>query len=131
VVPTSLPQQATFLKQARLYVRVTDATEATVFRVMQLGVLTSFSTPEAVVDSTSQLHVLFQTSQRGFAYSIITPDGEQIIRQTYEIAGTSRPRLRAEDDGRVIVNGGVRRILLSDLPPPRVAQTNDLVEQRK
>ena len=123
-------QQATFLKQARLYVRVTDAGEATVFRVLQLGTLTSFSTPEATVDNVSQLHVLFQTAQRSFSYAIITPDGEQIIRQTYDIADASRPRLRAEDDGRVIVNGGARRILLSDLPPPRVAQTNDVVERK-
>jgi len=118
-------QQATFLKQLRLYARVTDANESTVFRVLPLGTLTSFSQPESVVDSSSQLHVLFQNGPRSFLYSVVTPDGDQIIRQTWDYAGDSRPRLRAEDDGRVIVNGGVRRILLSDLPPPRVANTDE------
>jgi hypothetical protein len=118
-------QQATFLKQLRLYVRVTDAKESIVFRVLPLGTLTSFSQPEPIVDSSSQLHVLFQNGPRSFLYSVISPDGEQLIRQTWDYAGDSRPRLRAEDDGRVIVNGGVRRILLSDLPPPRVANSDD------
>ncbi len=120
-------QQATFLKQARLYARVTDARETALIRVLQLGPLTSFSQPEAVVDKSSQLHVLFQTGQRSFSYSIVTPDGEQIVRQTHEIAG-SRPRLRQEDDGRVVVHGGQRAILLSDLPPPPVARTNEVVK---
>ena len=118
-------QQATFIKQLRIYARVTDTKELTVFRVVPLGALTSFSKPEAVVDGSSQLHVLFQYGPRSFLYSVITPDGEQLVRQTWDYTNESRPRLRAESDGRVIVNGGVRRILLSDLPPPRVANTDD------
>ena len=121
-------QQATFLKQARLYARVTDAKEMALIRVLPLGPLTSFSQPEAVVDKSSQLHVLFQTGQRSFSYAIITPDGEQIIRQTHDIVGSSRPRLRQEEDGRVIVHGGQRTILLSDLPPPPTERTNETVK---
>jgi hypothetical protein len=121
-------QQATFLKQARLYARLTDLNESKVFCVLQLGTLTSFSQPEAVVDKVSQLHVLFQNGRKGHTYSIITPDGEQIIRQSYDIVGSSRPRLRTEDDGRVIVHGGQRRVMLSDLPPPRGGETNETAE---
>ena len=120
-------QQATFLKQLRLYVRLTDATESQVIRVLPIGMLLSFSTPEPLVDKSSNLHVLFQNGPRSFLYSVVTPDGEQIIRQTYDYYSNSRPRLRAEEDGRVAVVGGARRILLSDLPPLRVAQTNELV----
>jgi len=120
-------QQATFAKQLRLYVRVTGANEAQVVRVVPLGMLLSFSQPEAVVDNSSQLHVLFQYGARSFLYSIVTPDGDQIVRQTWDYNDT-RPRLQSMEDGRVIVAGGARRILLSDLPPPRVAQTNDSKE---
>ena len=123
-------QQATFLKEQRLYVRLTDRNEAKIFRVLPLGLLTSFSPPESAVDHSSQLHVLFQTGPHHFLYSVITPDGEHIIRQTWDYAGESRPRLRNEDDGRVIVSGGVRRILLSDLPPPRVANTDEKSESK-
>ncbi len=129
VVRKFMLQQATFLKQLRLYVRLTDATESKVFRVLPLGTLLSFSAPEPLVDKSSHLHVLFQTGARTFLYSVVTPEGEQIVRQTFDYTNT-RPRLRAEEDGRVLVHGGARRILLSDLPPPRVAQTNDTVESK-
>jgi hypothetical protein len=122
-------QQATFLRQLRLYVRLTDPGEAQVFHVLPLGALLSFSTPEAVLDKSSNLHVIFQNGPRNFLYSVITPDGELIIRQTWDHEGT-RPRLVAEDDGRVTVHGGTRRILLSDLPPSRVAHSNEVVEPR-
>ncbi len=122
-------QQATFLKQSRLYARVTDASEATVLRIIPLGVPTSFSTPETQVDKSSNLHVIFQNGQRGYSYSLITPDGEQIIRQRFEIVGSSRPRLRPEEDGRVTVQGGERRVSLTDLPPPD-GQTNAVVQTK-
>jgi hypothetical protein len=70
--------------------------------------------------------VIFQDGRKGYTYSLITPDGEHILRQSYDIVGSSRPRLRLEEDGRVIVHGGQRRVMLSDLPPPR-SQTNETV----
>lgn len=117
-------QQATFMNEIRLYARVTDATESQLVRVLPLGMLLSFSQPEPLVDNSSQLHVLFQNGPRSFLYSIITPDGDHIIRQTWDYT-TTRPRLHSTDDGRVMISGGARRVLLSDLPPPRVAETND------
>lgn len=109
--------QATFLKQLRLYVRLTDPPEQKVFRVLPLGPLVTFSTPETQLDASSQLHVLFQTGARTFFYGVVSTDGELIIRQTHEYAGT-RPVLRSTDDGLVYVSGGRRRVTLHDLPPP-------------
>ena len=121
-------QQATFLKQARLYARVTDEKESTVISVIQLGPVVSFTQPEAVVDKSSQLHVLFQNGQRSCSYAIVTTDGDQIIRQTYEILGSSRPHLRHEEDGRVVVQGGERKVAMTDLPPASAVRTNDGVK---
>jgi hypothetical protein len=117
-------QKAMFIKQIRLSVRVTDASESEVIRVIPLGMLLSFSQPEAIVDNASQLHVLYQSGPKSFLYSIVTTDGDLIVRQTWDF-GSMRPRLQSNDDGRVTVTGGTRRILLSDLPPPRVAETNE------
>jgi hypothetical protein len=119
-------QQATFLKQPRLYARVTDAAESKVFRVTQLGPIVSFTANnlETQLDKSSNLHVLFQSGANNFVYCAVATDGTAIIRQAHEQT-TTRPHLKAEDDGRVVVHGGQRKILLSDLPPPRVAQTND------
>jgi hypothetical protein len=120
-------QQATFFKETRLYARVTDASESTVFSVVPLGAMPSASRPVAAVDNSSQMHALFQAGQRNFSYSIITPDGDQIIRQTYDITA-SRPHLKAESDGRIVVAGGARRVTLSDLPPP--LQTNGVAKAK-
>ncbi|HMJ92257.1 MAG TPA: hypothetical protein VK530_20715 [Candidatus Acidoferrum sp.] len=124
-------QVANFLNKNKLYARITDASGEKVFRVFPLGLVMSFSsnTIEAQVDGSSNLHVLFQNYKDTFVYSVIAPDGEQLIRQTHEFAGDSRPHLRIEDEGRIRVNGGQRRILLSDLPPPRVANTNEISER--
>ncbi len=126
--------QATFLKQPRLFVRVTGESDSRVIRVTALDEMVSFSnnTIEPLIDKSSHLHVLFQNGRNTFAYSMITPDGEQLIRQTHEqsVQESSRPRLRAEDDGRVVVVGGQRRVLLSDLPPPRFGGTNGIPAPR-
>jgi hypothetical protein len=123
-------QQAAFFKETRLYARVTEADEADLVRVVALGALPSAGRPEAAVDNSSQMHVIFQAGQKKFTYALITPEGDLIIRQTYEITGT-RPRLRAEDDGRIVVSGGARKISASDLPPPPPKPETNAVVQVK
>ena len=112
-------QQASYLKQLQLYVRVSDAEDAHVLRVFALGPLVSFSAPEAQVDKQSQLHVLFQVGARAFSYNVVTPDGEVVLRQTHEYAG-SRPHLSKSEDGKISVTGGVRRFTSTDVPPSEV-----------
>lgn len=110
-------QQANYRKQMKLYLRLTDADEHHVFRVFPLGPLVSFSQPEAQVDKSSQLHVLFQTGARSFLFFLLNPDGEVILRQTYDYAAT-RPTLRSTEEGRIFVSGGLRRVTANDLPAP-------------
>jgi len=55
------------------------------------------------LDKTSNLHVLFQTSARGFNYSVLTPDGELKMRQSYDYTDT-RPILHANENGNVSVS---------------------------
>ena len=114
-------QQAVYLKQMKLYVRLTDATGSSVFKVFPIAPMVSFSQPEAQVDQLSNLHVLSQIGARSFRYCIINPDGKIVTQQTYEYTKT-RPILRAAVDGRISVAGGVQRMSPSDLPPPSTAQ---------
>ncbi|PYJ03141.1 MAG: hypothetical protein DME25_13255 [Verrucomicrobia bacterium] len=109
-------QQANYHKQLKLYVRLADLSENRVFRVFPVGPLVSFSQPEAQVDKANYLHLLFQTGARSFLFNVISPDGEVILRQSYEYTQT-RPTLRANDEGRIYVLGGLRRLTASDLPP--------------
>jgi hypothetical protein len=112
--------KANYLReQLRLYLQVSSGDGAHVFTVAPLGPLVSFSSPEAQVDRTSQLHVLWQTGAQSFSYMIISPDGTTVSRDTYDNFN-SRPRLMVTGDGDVVVQGGVRRAKSSDLPavPP-------------
>jgi hypothetical protein len=110
-------QQATYRKQLRLYVRISDLSDQKILRVFPIGPLVSFSQPEAQVDQSSFLHVLFQTGARSFLFQIISPEGDVVLRQTYDYAG-SRPVLRLTEEGRIFVAGGARRPTANDLPKP-------------
>ncbi len=109
--------QASNQRQIKLYVRVTDQQETVVYRVFPIGTLISFSKPEAQVDQTSQLHVLFQVGARAFSYNVIRPNGEQVVRQVYQYTNT-RPVLRGDQDGKLVVTGGARVVTQSDIPKP-------------
>jgi hypothetical protein len=116
-------QQAQYQKQLRLYLRITDANDQSVFKVQPLGILVSFSRPEAQVDQNSDLNVIFQNGARSFQFLVVRPDGNITLRQTYDYTA-SRPSLRANDEGRIYVSGGARRYTANDLPVPLPPATN-------
>jgi hypothetical protein len=120
-------QQANYLKgQIRLYLRVMDSYGKT-FRVFAIGPMVSFGRPDPQVDKFSNLHVLYQYGPSSYSYTVFNPQGELLVRQTYEYAN-SRPRLRVGDDGLVSVHGGVRRPASNDVPssePPSPDSEDD------
>ena len=117
-------EQASYLRaQMRLYVQVSDATEARIYKTVALGASVSFSRPEAQVDRTSRLHVLWQSGAQSFSYCTVSPDGEVTSRDIYDDFNT-RPRLRVNGTGDVMIVGGVKRpkpAALPAMPPPAEA----------
>jgi hypothetical protein len=110
--------QANYLKgQLRLYFRLADASGGRVFKVVPVGSMLSFSRPEAQVDSESNLHVLYLNEPHAFSYTVFNPDGQLIVRQTYDITDT-RCNLKMGRDSKIYVSGGERRVTPSDIPPP-------------
>jgi hypothetical protein len=124
-------QQAIHLKQMKLYVRVADPRGERIYGMFPLGPVTTFSQPEHQIDRQSNLHVLYQTGARSFNYSLINPDGKLVARQTYEYT-ESRPVLRSDPQGQIVVSGGVRRLSRDDLPPAEVkgGATNEVVSPK-
>jgi hypothetical protein len=109
-------QQANYLKgKLRLYLRLTDATGTKVFRVVPIGTILSFSRPEPRIDKLSNLHLLYQNWAHSFSYTVFNPDGEVLEQQTYDYVET-RPRLFVGEDGRISVQGGVRRVTSNGSP---------------
>jgi len=123
-------QQANYLKQLKLYLRLTDASEGKVFKVFAIGPMVSFGRPEPQLDKSSNLHVLYQTGPHGCSYTVVNPDGEVIVRQTHNITNT-RPRLRVGPEGDFIVVGGMRRPAANDLPAPEVSTPSDDLKTSK
>ena len=108
--------EANYLRsQLRLYVQVSDESEARVFKVSAVGPLVSFSQPEAKLDRLSNLHVLYQSGAQAFTYSVVNPNGDITKQEVYDYFN-SRPRLSVNDNGDVAVVGGVRRVKPAELP---------------
>ena len=119
-------QQARFLKQLQLYARVTNPDESHTFRVFPAGPLVAFSRPEAQVDKESKLHLLFQTGAKSFSYSVIRPDGDLLLHQTYDYSGSSRPVLKVATNGFIFVYGGARRFTSDEATRLIQANTNEV-----
>jgi hypothetical protein len=110
-------QEANYLKRnLRLYLRLTDADETRIFRVLAIGPMVSFGKAEPQLDSRSNLHLLYQRGRASCSYTVINPDGDILVRQMYDITG-SRPRLQLNAAGEITVVGGMRRFTEDDLPP--------------
>jgi hypothetical protein len=108
--------KANYLKsELRLYFRVSDEANQKVIKIFPVGPMVSFSDPMRQLDKQNNLHLIYQSGRVACLYVMITPDGEILRRQTYEYAG-SRPRLTADESGKITVAGGVRRPTPSDLP---------------
>jgi hypothetical protein len=117
-------QEANYLKRnLMLYAQVTDS-GGRYNRVTAIGPMISFGQPEALIDKVSRLHVLYQNGPRSFSYTVINPECEIITRQTYDY--TTRPRMVADADGNITVEGGTRRISHDDLPALKVPVINDV-----
>ncbi len=111
-------EQANYLRrQIKIYLRLTDVTEAKVFKVFPIGPLPAFNQVEPQLDRYSNLHLLYQVGARAFSYTVVDPDGDIILRQTYDYV-SSRPRLQTDKEGRLVVIGGVRHPTVNDVPPP-------------
>jgi hypothetical protein len=108
--------QANLVKHLRLYVRITDAAEEHIYRLFSLGDMVSINRPEAQLDKYGNLHVLYQVGAHSFNYSVVNPQGRLMLREAHDYT-TSRPRLSADQDGRISIRGGARRETANDLPP--------------
>jgi len=116
-------QQANYLAEPRLYVRVSDSA-GEVLKLINVGRMISFGTPEPMIDKQSRLHLLLQNGARSSQYLVIDADGDIQVRQFYEY-GEARPRLRLDEKGEIMVSGGVRQESPNDLPKEGKPKRND------
>ena len=117
-VRTYALQEANYLRsRLMLYAQVSDRA-GKLNKVVPIGPMVSFGQPEPKVDKSSNLNVLYQNGPHTFNYTVVNPDGNIILRQTYDF--TSRPQMMANADGELSIVGGTRRVTRNDIPPPTV-----------
>ena len=118
--------KANYLKsQLRLYAQVSDPSDARIYKVTNVGPLVSFSQPEAQVDRSGNLQVLYQCGASLFSYTVLDPHGEFVRREIFDYVN-SRPRLSVDTNGDLTVIGGVRRLKPTEMP--RVKMPNEVFE---
>ena len=127
-------QQANYLRghgrdHLRLYLRLTDATEAKSLRVFPIGQLLSFSRPDPQVDKDSNLHILYANGPSSYNYIVFNHEGELIERQTFDYIAT-RPRLKPNEDGTIKVSGGSRRFTANDFPARKTDSGPDATKSK-
>ncbi len=112
-------------KGNRLYIRIMDEDEGTVYANTQIGRLLTFGDPRIEFDITNDVHILHMTSPRTFIYTYMSLNGEVLSRATYR--STERhPRLGRNASGMVEVRGGildepVPPAAAGDAPVPRIS----------
>jgi hypothetical protein len=98
----------------RLYLRVENPSENTVFANLALGDIASYRDPEVFFDPAGDLHVLQPIALSTYLYSRADPDGKILDQRVFKSvsiqdpSGSVRvpPRLAKTDDGNVTVIGG-------------------------
>jgi len=109
-------EEANYLhQQLRLYALVSNPSRTVVYKVSAIGPMVSFSQPEAQLDRRSNLHILYQSSAKTFIYSQVNPDGDVAQQDVYDLLD-ARPRLTFDQDGNIVVTGGVRRVRMDEVP---------------
>lgn len=111
--------QANYLKKGlTLYFQLSEPS-GKLDKVFPLGPMLNINLPDTQLDRLSNLHVLYQIGAHTSCYTVISPEGVLLKRQTYEF--TTRPRLKLDDEGNVAVTGATRVGKPNDLPPPMPA----------
>ncbi len=93
--------------RTKLYFRLTDANTGFIRKTYSLGDLIQYKAPQAAVDKSHRVHVLYQAAPRQYVHDIIGSDGNHQNRKVYEEDKGSRPELLQSRDGSVRVAGGI------------------------
>ena len=110
--------QANYLSKLTLYFQLSEASGKH-DQVFSLGRMIN-NLPDTEVDRASNLHILYQIGAHTSCYTVISPDGELLKRQTYEF--TTHPRLKYDENGSLGVAGATRLEKPNDLPPPQAVE---------
>jgi len=92
-------------QSTRLYLRVQDTSRGVIYCTTQLGRFLSHGTPEVLLDSGNEIHILHSLAPKEYLYSHFNLNGKVQKQQAYQDWGT-RPALVRTTEGGVNILGG-------------------------
>jgi hypothetical protein len=88
-----------------LYLRVEISEKNMVYPCRRLGPYLPLTQPVVEFDSQNHLHLLYQTAAGIHRITVVNEDG-RLLREETRQKGTEKPRLRKEESGEVVIEGG-------------------------
>lgn len=88
------------------FLRITNPETYAVLLTRPLGEIILLAEPQAQIDASNNLHLVFMTAPKVYLHYTVAPTGEQLDRVVYRAAQT-RPMLFRSASGAVAVVGGV------------------------
>jgi hypothetical protein len=88
-----------------LYLRVEVPGKNMVYPCRRLGPYLPLTQPVIEFDSQNHLHLLYQTAAGVHRITVVDEDG-RLLREETRQQGTEKPRLRKEEGGEVVIEGG-------------------------
>ncbi|MGE9268610.1 MAG: hypothetical protein ACQKBY_10975 [Verrucomicrobiales bacterium] len=90
-----------------VYVSVLDSQRGTSISTFRLSQALLFRAPQATLDSSNRLHVLYLANPAIYVHATISPDGETLDTKYYKRSETNLPALMAFSDGSIQTRGGI------------------------
>jgi hypothetical protein len=94
-------------RKTHLYIQVEDVRTARMLQTYSVGEALTFRQPQATVDGSNNLHILYLVSPTVFVHGIINPDGRFVSSDQFKRGATGSPELLTFANGEVRVGGGV------------------------
>lgn len=94
-------------RATELYAQVSSANRNQHIATIPLGKILTFRKPTGTLDSSNNMHCLYQVKPNLFSHSCITPKGQVKFTSHYRRGASGDPRLITFSNGEVRVAGGI------------------------
>jgi len=93
-------------KSNSIYAAVHEAKTERPLATRRISNVLLFNRPQATLDGSNNLHILYLTNPEIFVHAIVNKDGELVTSNYFKRGAAGVPTLAAQRDGKVLVRGG-------------------------
>ncbi|MDE0859233.1 MAG: hypothetical protein OSA93_03660 [Akkermansiaceae bacterium] len=94
-------------KTTSIYAAVHEAKTQRALATGRISKVLLFKKPQATLDSTNNLHVLYLSNPEVFVHAIVNKNGQLASTKYFKRGASGTPSLAAQRDGMILVQGGI------------------------